>query len=123
MSGYKWQPNDAVYEPCSPYQSKARFGDGNVKTVYVAETDRGAMAEFFRRAPELIDFQDDLNIVLFELDLEVIGGCLDVRQARGQNEVGISEERLTSSDVDESARYAECRELGTEAFADGDAGI
>jgi hypothetical protein len=81
------------------------------------------MAEFFRRSPELLDFQDDLRIVLFELDLEVSGMCLDVRGASSQAAVGITSDRLTSSESDEEVRYAECRALAREVVAAGHVGI
>ena len=66
-----------TYEPCSSYASLSRFGDGTHKTVYVAESMEGAMAEFFRRSPELLNFQDDLAIVLYRLEVQIIGDCLD----------------------------------------------
>lgn len=121
--GYKWLSKDAGYSPCSPYPSIARFGDGTIRTIYVAETTRGAMAEFFRRAPELIDFQDDLQIVLHELDVDITGECLDVLEAASRGTVGISLGLLTSSDVDEVARYLECRELAREVVMEGLTGI
>ena len=111
MVGYKWQSSDAIYAPCNPHPSLGRFGDGTAKTVYVAESGRGAMAEFFRRSPELFDFQDDLVIVLYELDLEIAGNCLDVRDEASRQTVGIPLDRLTSSELDESTRYGECRQL------------
>lgn len=111
LLAYRWQQNESPYAPCNLYPGLGRFGDGTVRTVYVAETARGAMAEFFRRSPELIDFQDDLTVVLFELDLSISGDCLDVRDAPEQLAVGITVERLTSSEVDEGSRYGECRAL------------
>jgi hypothetical protein len=81
------------------------------------------MAEFFRRAPELIDFQDDLNIVLFELDLEVQGKCLEVLDQTSRVNVGITLERLTSSEPDETARYRECRQLAHDVEDEGHSGI
>lgn len=114
---YKWQGTTATYEPCSPYPSLGRFGDGSHKTVYVAESPEGAMAEFFRRHPELLAFQDDLVISLFELDLNIAGVCLDVTSTKSRDDVGIPADRLISSEADEEIRYAECRELATDTVS------
>ncbi len=92
-------------------------------TLYVAASGRGAMAEFLRRAPELIDFQDDLNIILYELDLDVRGECLDLRADSSRNNVGISLDRLVSSEGDELTRYSECRALARDAVAHSLTGI
>lgn len=120
---YKWQDAGAAYEPCSPYPSVARFGDGTYKTLYVAESAAGAMAEYFRRHPELLDFQDDLVIGLYELDLNVTGDCLNVSDATGQASVGITSARLSSSDPDQDVRYVECRELAAASVALGLTGV
>lgn len=119
---YKWQDAAATYPPDSPWFSLSRFGGGSHKTLYVAETSEGAVAEFLRRHPELIDFQDDLRIVLYELRLQVDGGCVDLRDPRIVATMGIEPDRLTSSDRDEDARYAECRrvaETSVQADASG----
>ncbi len=123
MIGYKWLPRDAAYAPCSSYPSLGRFGDGTIRTLYVAETDRGAMAEFFRRFPELIEFQDDLEIIVYELDIDVPSECLDVLADDSQGHVGISLDRLTSSEPNEAKRYLECRETAREAVAQRLTGI
>ena len=120
---YKWMPADRPYDPCNPYPALGRFGDGSHSTVYVAESARGAMAEFFRRHPELLNFQDDLTLQMFELDLEVNGACLDLREAAAQARAGIDHDRLTSSESDESIRYAECQHLALAAIAEGCVGI
>lgn len=95
----------------SPWYGGGRFGTGSYKTLYVASSARGAMAEFFRRHPEFLDLQEDLMIRLFKLDLRVEGECLDVRTEDAARAVGIEPSRLTSSDPDEDVRYRECREL------------
>lgn len=123
MSVFKWQPNDATYEPCSPYPSVSRFGDGTHKTVYFAESMKGAMAEFFRRSPELLDFQDDLAIVLYQLEVEIVGDCLDLRGKPSRSAVGITLERLTSSETDETVRYQECRELAADVVREALVGV
>lgn len=75
------------------------------------------MAEYFRRHPEFLEFQDDLVISLCELQLEVAGECLDVRDDAGQYQAGIAHDRLIASEKDEGVRYAECRELARGALA------
>ena len=121
--GYKWQPNDAAYLPCSPYPGRGRVGCGTFGSVYVANSGRGAMAEFFRRHPELLALQDDVDVVLHELDLETHVDALDLRTEPSQQSVGITIERLNSSDADEDARYAECRQLASEVIAEELVGI
>jgi hypothetical protein len=81
------------------------------------------MTEFFRRRPELLDFQDDLVVVLYELDLHIAGNCLSLCELSSQNAVGIEIDRLVSSDDDEEARYAECRELAAEAVSESLTGL
>lgn len=122
-SGYKWLDALATYEPCSPYPSTGRFGNGDHKTVYVADSARGAMAEYFRRHPEFLNLQDDLVITLYELDLQIAGQCLDTCEDGSRSRIGISEDQLTSSDADEEVRYRDCRELASETIAAGFVGI
>jgi hypothetical protein len=88
---------------------------GSFLALYVAETAAGAMAEFFRRRPELLGFQDELRIRLFSIAFDINSECLDVRDDVGQASAGIALERLTSSDEDEGLRYAACRDLAQDA--------
>jgi hypothetical protein len=81
------------------------------------------MAEFFRRHPELLDFQEDLRILLFALEISVTQDGLDVRTQIGQVAVGISFLQLTSSDANESVRYADCHRLAIAVFAQNLSGI
>jgi len=120
---FKWVDAAAAYDPASSYPSEGRFGDGSFPTLYLAESAEGAMAEFFRRHVELLALQDDLRIRLFEIEVNVTGDCLDVRSTTGQWAVGISRERLTSSDADEGVRYAECRQLAHDTLGAGGRGI
>lgn len=120
---YKWLDSQANYAPDSPWYSRARFGDGTYKTIYLAHTAEGAIAEYLRRHPEFLNFQDDLRLVLYELDLSVNGECVDVRTPAGQSQVGIATDRLTSSEDDEDVRYVECRQLAAEVVAAGLTGI
>lgn len=121
---YKWQDSAATYTPDSPWYGIGRFGDGSRKTIYLAESARGAMAELFRRHAELFGLEGgDLNIRLYALEVEVVGPCLDVRDSAGQAAVGIEAERLTSSDQEDDVRYAECRQLADDTVAGGMIGI
>jgi RES domain-containing protein len=114
---YRWLPSTATYGPEGAWFGVGRFGTGDYKTLYLAASATGAMAEFFRRNPELLDFQDDgLAISLLELEVEVNGNCLDVRAPSDAALVGIAFDRLTSSDSDEDVRYTECRALAKEAL-------
>ena len=81
------------------------------------------MAEFFRRHPELLDFQGELRIVLFELEVDVRRNGLDVRTVIGQAAVGISLLRLTSSEANEAVRYAECQNLAALVIVHNMSGI
>lgn len=114
-SGYKWMPSGRQYLPCSPYPSVSRFGDGTLATVYVAATDRGAMAEFFRLHPELLALQDELAIRLFELDLDVAGPVLDLMSDATRHAVEISVDELRSADRDCAVRWRECQRIGAYA--------
>lgn len=120
---YRWLDVAATYDPDGPWPSAGRFGDGTVKTLYVAESPDGAIAEYLRRHPEFVELQESLRLRVYEIDLEVVAVCVDVRDAAGQLAAGIAEARLTSSESDESIRYAECRALASDAIASGAVGI
>lgn len=120
---FRWIPGNAAYDPDGPWTTPGRFGDGTFKTIYFADTDSAAVAEFLRRNPELMDFQDSLTIRLYSLDLDAAGECVDVRTDAHAHGVGIPLDRLQSSDADESVRYRECRELARDAHGRGRAGI
>lgn len=120
---YRWLPAGAHYDPDSPWWTSARFGNGTYKTLYVAASARGALAEYLRRFPEFFDLQDQLRISLTVLDLDVVGACADMRTEACAAEAGIAFKRLTSSDADESLRYVECRDLGERIERAGHAGI
>ncbi|MFE4950531.1 RES family NAD+ phosphorylase [Leifsonia sp. NPDC056665] len=120
---FRWTPAAAEYAPELPWTSIGRFGDGSFKAIYFAETAKGAVAEFLRRHPEFFSLQDHLRIRLFEVDLNIPGECLDVRHEQAQADVGISLDRLTSSDVDEHERYMACWDLAHATWAWGSTGI
>lgn len=114
---YRWLDAGKTYDPASPWSTLARFGDGSYLTIYLAESADGAMAEFFRRRPTWLELQDNLAISLFQIEIDVLVPCLDVRDAAGQAAAGITRERLTSSEAEESVRYLECRALAHDARA------
>lgn len=120
---YKWLDATASYSPGSPWYSPGRFGSGEYKTLYLAYSAQGAMAEYFRRHPEFLDFQDDLLIELFEITLDAPCECLDVRDSAKAVLIGIGFDRLLSSEPDDIARYAECRALGKDAVNFGLCGL
>jgi hypothetical protein len=82
------------------------------------------MAEYFRRHPELLQFQvSGLRLRVFGIILVVRGAVLDLRNNASAAAVGISPDRLHSSDADEDVRYRECRELAVAAIAGNRCGI
>jgi len=120
---FRWLPQGANYPPDGPWPGKGRFDTGEHKTLYLAATAEGAMAEFFRRFPELLEIQDDLIIGFFEVELEVSADCVDVRTPSGAAVIGIELLRLRSSEPDELSRYAECRALAVECITAGFVGL
>lgn len=114
---YKWLDNAATHDADSPWFTYGRFGAGGYKTLYLAESPTGALAEFLRRHPELFDFQSDLDITIYGIDVVTDCDLLDVRERALSDAIGFNYERLLSSDPDESIRYVECRELGAQAMA------
>lgn len=114
---YKWQARGANYQPESPWASVARFGDGSHKTLYLAATPEGAIAEFLRLHPELLAFQDDLQLVLFEIEVLVEGECLDLRAPEAALSVGVTVDELTSSAADPADRFAACWSLANDAVS------
>jgi len=116
---YKWLDNRATHAPDSPWFALGRFGEGAHKTLYLAESPRGAIAEFLRMHPEFLQFQNDLNITVYEILTAVGCECLDVRREALSEAIGFPHERLASSERDEAVRYVECRALGA-AVADSE---
>ncbi len=123
LSLFRWVTSGAQHAPDSPWWGVARFGAGEHKTLYLAASPEGAMAEFFRRFPEFLNMQGDLSIALFRVDVDVACDCLDVRNPDQADAVGIPFDRLLSSEADETIRYSECRELAKEAIAAGRCGL
>jgi len=67
--------------------------------------------------------QDVLSIRVNRIRVVIDGRVLDLRAVADQELVGISRQQLTSSESNESARYAATRLLGMEAANDGIEGI
>lgn len=108
---YRVVPAFRTYDPDSPWPGSGRFDDGNRETLYLALSAEGAVAEFYRRHPELLWMHPRTGIELFELTLVLEHEGLDVRTEPQSNAVGFPHERLTSSDMRADDRYAECRVL------------
>jgi RES domain-containing protein len=119
---YRYLPDRVGYDPDSPYAtSGGRFDDGRRPTLYLASSPEGAIAEFLRRHPELMEFQDALRIQVFEVRVRVHACCLDVRFPDRAAAAGIDLARLLSNDSDETQRYEYSREVA--ASPEIDAGI
>ncbi|MGK2855387.1 MAG: RES family NAD+ phosphorylase [Microbacteriaceae bacterium] len=110
-SFYRYTPRDPTFDPAAPWLGNGRFDMDAVKTLYVAYSAKGAVAEYFRRHPELLGLASEMIMPLWEIRVESESDALDVRHATGQATVGIPLNRLISSETDEVERYAECREL------------
>jgi len=115
---YRWIPPTADYEPISPWLGNGRFDDGRTPTLYVGLTAEGALAEYFRRHPELTQFQSRLKLRLFRIRISAVREGLDVSVERLAAAVGIAWERLTSSDISRKRRYRRCQELAVAVIDD-----
>ena len=115
---FRFLPERADYDPASPWIGSGRFDDGRRLTLYLADAPEAAVAEFLRRHPELLYLQDALKIRVFEIEVVSDQRLLDVRVDADARAVGIEPDRLVSSDLDESIRYAECRELAARVEAE-----
>lgn len=108
---YRWIPPDAIYSPTEPWPGSGRFDDGDTPTLYVGMTPEAALAEYFRRNPKLLQFQEGLKIRLFRIRISTFCEGIDVSSEELAEAVGIEWERLRSSDLKRSERYRRCREL------------
>jgi hypothetical protein len=108
--------------PIEPSRGSGRFGAGERLILYTASTPGGAVAEYFRRHPELIAVQVSLKLRIYEMSVSA-NPTLDVTTAEGARDAAIEPDRLVSSDEDEETRYRECRELATQVEDSGGAGI
>jgi hypothetical protein len=112
---YRFIPSSAAYSPTTSYPGLGRFDNGTRLTLYVSSNAEGAVAEYFRRHPELLPLQDAVALRVFEMELTSHSRLLDVRTGGGATAAGITLERLISSDANESSRYKECRALAGRA--------
>jgi RES domain-containing protein len=106
---FRYTAANPGFDPGQAWPGGGRFDDGIEATLYLASSAEGAVAEYLRRHPEL--FGLELLVELWEIGIDVSAQALDVREEAGQITVGISRDRLTSSDESELKRYRECREL------------
>lgn len=121
---FRFLPADAAYEAWEPWPtSEGRFDDGNRATLYLSRSREGAVAEFYRKHPELLHLQHKVKHRLFRMDLEAHSQGLAVETAGKADVVGIPYERLTSSDSDPGTRYRECRRLAADVDNEGGIGI
>lgn len=114
----------SLYSPDAPNpNSVGRFGTGDWPTLYLAESSTAAMAEFFRVNPSLLSVQAGVKVTIFEIEIEVCGRLLDVRNASDAIAAGIDPSELVSSDPDPIKRWKACQKFAAAARADGVAGI
>lgn len=116
--------HDAGYEPDAPYQSlEGRFSNGSRSVLYVADQAEGALAEWLRWHPELLELQDYLRVHVFQISISITSTSLDVRTEGQAALIPFPFERLVSDDRDESVRYRECRALADDCEAASGTGI
>lgn len=108
---YRWIPPGREYAPVAPWPGTGRFDNGETPTLYLSMTADAAVAEYFRRHPELLRFQEGLKIRLFQIHISALGNGLDVSAEDLAKAVGVEWERLRSSDLRRSERYEQCQEL------------
>lgn len=110
-SQFRYLSAGASYSPADAYPGAGRFDNGTRRTLYVSSTAQGAVSEFYRRHPELLNMQDSVVLQLFEVTLEVVAQVLDVNDDDDATAEGIHPGRLVSSDPDPDDRYGQCRAL------------
>lgn len=123
ISAFRFMPARAPYAPDAPWPGTGRFDDGSRLTLYLAHSAAGAVAEFLRRRPDLIPFQDSLAIEVFEIQLSVVTEMLDVRSRDQAVLAQIEWGRLVANDLDEDRRYRECRLLASDVEQAGLQGV
>lgn len=118
ISAYRVLDGRATYAPDDPFPSTGgRFSDGHRKVLYLAISAEAAMAEWLRHHSEFLSMQAALRVRLSEVQVEVPVAALDVRTSDQADKIPFPFARLVSSDADEGARYAECRELAGDCDA------
>ncbi len=115
---YRWIPATATYGVIAPWPGNGRFDCGSA-TLYLCHSPEGAMAEYFRRHPELLAYQHRFKARLFRISFTGIHDGLDVSSEANALLVGIAWDRLRSSDLRRPKRHQECQALATEVVNDG----
>jgi hypothetical protein len=113
---YRWIPPRAEYEPNAPWPGNGRFDSDSTPTLYLSSSAEGALAEYYRRHPEFLEFQDRLKVRLFEIEFTGGGEGLDVSTEDRTEEIGFPWERLRSSDARRVDRYRECQLLARDVL-------
>jgi hypothetical protein len=121
---YRFLDSTATYAPDAAWPtSRGRFDDGHRPTLYVSLSAEAAVAEFYRRHPELLNFQDRVRLRTYQFQLICRTEGCDVRTADQANAVGIAPDRLVSSDARPGERYRECREFAKAVESAGGIGV
>lgn len=116
---YRFLPEAATYGPADPWPGSGRFDVDSTPTLYVAETSEGAVAEYYRRHPELLQVQASVKLNVFEVEIACSCEGTDVRMEEQARKVGIAWDRLRSSDRRKQDRYKECYGLADETVKMG----
>lgn len=121
---YRFLDSTATYAPDAAWPTTGgRFDDGLRATLYVSLSAEAAVAEFYRRHPELLEFQERIRLRTFRFQLSCLTEGCDVRTEHQASAVGIALTRLTSSDARPGDRYRECRELADAVDDAGGIGV
>ncbi len=115
---YRWIPPRVPYGVVAPWPGMGRF-DCGPPTLYFSHSPEGALAEYFRRHPELLPYQERLKATLFQIGLTAMDVGLDVSERHLALAVGVPWDRLRSNDLRASKRYAECQGLASDVNAKG----
>lgn len=114
---YRLIGSSATYDPCQAWPGVGRFDVDGIPTLYMSRSAEGAVAEYYRRHPEFLAFQGRLKHRLFRLGFTGEGDGLDVRSTDRAERVGVSYERLRSSDKRRDDRFRECHDLARAVVA------
>src|SRR5690349_4447524 len=119
---FRWIPPDVPYGVVAPWPGTGRF-DCGVATLYFSHSAEGALAEFFRRHPELLTCHAGVNVGLVRLRVVCDVDCMDVSLQDKAAVVGMSGERLRSSDARRPEGFSECQVLALAVVNDGGCSI
>ncbi len=119
---YRWITPTVAYGVVAPWPGSGRF-DCGAPTLYFSHSADGALAEYYRLHPELLQFQQQLNLRLFRVGFEATADGLDVGDVGRSDAVGIGWDRLRSSDARAVKRYKETHQLAAQVVAEGGCSI